>query len=93
MSCSTLLWIALSGFFLSTLRLMSMIMKLRKTSTDHFPSRFDNFPLEVDIVRIKEAQGAAVVLKPRSRKDLVQQNLVAVGAINVNVLAVSSDFS
>src|SRR5207253_8741948 len=44
----------------------------------HFPGSLDHFPIQLQSVWIKQAQPATVLLPPNIRKDLLQQNAVAV---------------
>ena len=44
----------------------------------HFPGSLDHFPIQLQSVWIKQAQPATVLLPPSIRKDLLQQNAVAV---------------
>ena len=53
--------------------------------TPHLASIGDNFPVQMEPVRIEHAKGAPVVLPSNLRKNLVEENLVAVSLENLNV--------
>ena len=84
----------LSGFFLNTFRLMSMIMKFQKRppSIRDFPSRSITSHLRLMLYEVQEAQGALIVVVLRPRVNLLNEDFVESVLYDLDIFAVTSNF-